>query len=149
MVFTLMPLSFTIAEHTSTAISDAGILSSFLGQSISTASDSRPMIRACQLSVPIERPISVSLSTVSIGELPNVSPRKSLTCPTTIVTAIPNVKPAVIVPGIYFIRLPKRQSPIIIIIMPAITVDMTSPDIPSLATMPATIVAKAAVGPAI
>ena len=67
----------------------------------------------------------------------------------TIVTAMPKVKPAVIVPGMYLSSLPKRQKPITISRMPAMTVERISPSMPFAATMPATIVANAAVGPAI
>ena len=67
----------------------------------------------------------------------------------TMVTAIPDVKPVVMVYGINLIRLPKRQIPIRIRNTPARTVAITRPSIPSLATIPATMVANAAVGPAI
>ena len=66
-----------------------------------------------------------------------------------IVTAIPNVNPLVIVPGMYLRSTPKRQSPMMTRIMPAKIVEMTRPSMPSVATIPATIVANAAVGPAI
>ena len=65
------------------------------------------------------------------------------------VTAIPKVKPVVMVYGINLIRLPKWNSPIRIRNIPAIIVAMISPSIPSRATIPATMVANAAVGPAI
>ena len=97
----------------------------------------------------MQRKISVILSTVSTGEFLNLRPRKSFICPTRIVTAIPKVNPAVIVPGMYLMRAPKRKSPMITMMTPAITVEIISPSIPSEATMPATIVANAAVGPAI
>ena len=86
---------------------------------------------------------------VSIGDLVNVSPKKSLICPMAIVTAIPAVKPVVMVYGINLIRFPNFKNPIIIRIIPAIIVAITSPCIPFSATIPATIVANAAVGPAI
>ena len=76
-------------------------------------------------------------------------PKKSFNCPITIVTAIPEVKPVVIVYGMNLIRLPKWQSPIRIRKIPARMVEITSPSNPSFATIPATIVANAAVGPAI
>lgn len=47
------------------------------------------------------------------------------------------------------IRLPKWQSPIRIKKIPARIVEITRPSSPSFATIPATMVAKAAVGPAI
>jgi hypothetical protein len=60
---------------------------------------------------------------------------------------MPDVKPTVIVRGMYFISAPRRRSPIIISIPPAIRVAMARPSTPYPATMPATMVAKAAVGP--
>ena len=65
------------------------------------------------------------------------------------VTAIPAVNPVVIVYGIYFIKLPSLKKPITARIIPARTVASISPSIPFWATMPATMVANAAVGPAI
>ena len=65
------------------------------------------------------------------------------------VTAIPAVKPTVMVLGTYLIRVPSLKTPISIRIIPAIREAIISPDIPLVATIPATTVAKAAVGPAI
>ena len=62
---------------------------------------------------------------------------------------IPEVKPVVIVNGINLIRLPNLQTPIIMSIIPAISVAITSPEKPLVAIIPATIEANAAVGPAI
>ena len=67
----------------------------------------------------------------------------------TIVTAIPEVKPVVIVNGINLISEPKWQNPMITRIIPAMIVATASPSTPLFATIPATIVANAAVGPAI
>ena len=67
----------------------------------------------------------------------------------TMVTAIPEVKPVVMVNGMYLISPPNRQSPMMIKMMPARMVAAASPSMPFRATMPATMVAKAAVGPAI
>ena len=75
-----------------------------------------------------------------------VNPKKDFTCPTTIVTAIPAVKPVVIVYGMNLIRLPNFNNPIRIRIIPARIVATIKPFIPFFATIPATIVAKAAVG---
>lgn len=66
-----------------------------------------------------------------------------------IVTAIPLVKPVVMVSGMNLIRLPNLNNPINTRIIPAIMVAIINPSIPSVATIPATIVANAAVGPAI
>ena len=62
---------------------------------------------------------------------------------------MPAVKPVVIGSGMYFRRLPKRQKPMIIRMIPAMIVATMSPWVPSFMTIPATIVANAAVGPAI
>ena len=62
-----------------TAMSEAGILSSFLGHRMSIASETQPMRSAQPLSESKQRKISLSLSTVSIGEFSKVSPKKSLT----------------------------------------------------------------------
>ena len=67
----------------------------------------------------------------------------------TIVTAIPEVKPVVIVNGINLISEPKWQNPMITRMIPAMIVAIASPSTPLFATIPATIVANAAVGPAI
>ena len=66
-----------------------------------------------------------------------------------IVTAIPAVNPVVIVYGMNLISAPAFTKPRIIKMIPAIIVAMIRPSIPSVAMMPATIVANAAVGPAI
>ena len=65
------------------------------------------------------------------------------------VTAIPAVNPVVMVYGIKRISVPKWHSPIRIRKIPARIVAITSPSRPFFATIPATIVANAAVGPAI
>ena len=62
---------------------------------------------------------------------------------------MPAVKPVVIGSGIYLRRLPNLQKPMIMRMIPAMIVAMMSPCVPSFITIPATIVAKAAVGPAI
>ena len=63
------------------------------------------------------------------------------------VTAMPAVKPTVMVMGMYFMSDPKRNTPISISMTPAMSVATISPESPCVATMPATIVANAAVGP--
>ena len=78
-----------------------------------------------------------------------VTPKKSFNCPITMVTAIPEVNPVVIVNGINLIREPSWQNPMITRMIPARIVATARPSTPLLATMPATIVANAAVGPAI
>ena len=65
------------------------------------------------------------------------------------VTAIPDVKPTVIVVGTNLISPPNLHTPIIIRMTPAIRVAKIKPSIPCVAITPATIVANAAVGPAI
>ena len=86
---------------------------------------------------------------VSIGEWVNVSPRKSLIRPITIVTAIPAVNPVTMVCGMNLIKAPNLNQPIKIKIIPARIVAVVSPSIPFVATTPATMVANAAVGPEI
>ena len=149
MVLTSSPLNFTSSEPTITAISEAGIFSSFFGQKMSIASDITPTSSACQLMVPMQLTISLTLSMVSMGLFLKVRPMKSFICPRRIVTAIPKVNPVVIVPGIYLMRVPKRQRPMMMRIMPAMIAEIARPSMPSAATMPATVVANAAVGPAI
>ena len=51
-------------------------------------------------------------------------------------TAIPNVKPSVIVLGMNFIKSPSLKAPIAISISPAIIVATVRPDTPYSATMP-------------
>ena len=71
-----------------------------LGHIIRIASETQPTTRACQLNVLIHLNTAFNLSSVSIvGPVyAEVSrPKKSLICPTRIVTAIPNVNPVVIV----------------------------------------------------
>ena len=64
-------------------------------------------------------------------------------------TAIPAVNPTVMVIGMNLISEPNLNRPMKISISPAMSVAMTSPSMPFWATMLATMVAKAAVGPAI
>ena len=116
---------------------------------IKIARETTPIKAAIGLIVVIECIISSTFSTVSTGEFLNVRPKKSLICPIKIVTAIPEVKPVVIVNGINLIRLPNLQTPITISITPAMRVAITSPENPFVAIIPATIEANAAVGPAI
>ena len=65
------------------------------------------------------------------------------------VTAMPAVNPVVIVKGTKRIRAPSLNRPMKMSRMPAMMVAATRPSMPSVATMPATMVAKAAVGPEI
>ena len=151
IVLTFMCRSFTIRIPTITAIRDPGIVLLIYGHTIRIARQTSPTTSACQLIVDIFLAIASTFSIVSIVTVPSgyVSPKKSLTCPMTIVTAIPAVNPVVIVNGIYLIRLPNLRSPITTRIIPARIVARIRPSIPFCATIPATIVANAAVGPAI
>ena len=65
------------------------------------------------------------------------------------VTAMPAVNPVVIVKGTKRMRAPNLNRPMKMSMMPAMMVAAMSPSMPSVATMPATMVAKAAVGPEI
>ena len=67
----------------------------------------------------------------------------------TIVTTMPAVKPVVMVCGTKRMSVPRRMTPITISSTPAMMVAATSPLMPSVATIPATMVANAAVGPEI
>ena len=116
---------------------------------IRIASDISPTASAWTFSVPKQAITCSSFSIVSTGAFSKASPIKSLICPITIVTAIPAVKPVVIVKGINLIMLPRCRSPMATRIIPASTVAIISPSIPFRATIPATIEANAAVGPAI
>ena len=91
-----------MAMLTSTAIREGGILLQIPGrycQPIRITMQTTPTITACQLVVWIKSNTAFNLSMVSIrgSWLTTVSPRKSLICPTKIVTAIPAVKPVVMV----------------------------------------------------
>jgi len=153
IVFTWIGISFTIKIPTATAANDGGIFASTFtfGIKIRIARHTAPTKTACQFSVPIPAKNPSSFSIVSIVGIPAgiVTPQKSLSCPIAIVTAIPAVKPVVIVYGINLISEPKRQNPIKIKMIPARIVATAKPSIPWSATIPATIVANAAVGPAI
>ena len=130
-----------------TAIRDGGIFALIFGQTIRIASAISPTLNACALIVPIVSMHSFNFSIVSIVACLNSSPKKSLICPITIVTAIPLVNPVTIVYGINLINPPSLKTPIRIKITPARIVAATRPAIPFCATIPATIVANAAVGP--
>lgn len=67
----------------------------------------------------------------------------------TMVTAMLAVKPVVMVCGTKRMSVPRRMTPITISSTPAMMVAATSPLMPSVATIPATMVANAAVGPEI
>ncbi len=65
------------------------------------------------------------------------------------VTAMPAVKPVVMVKGTKRMTAPSLNRPMRMSRMPAMMVAAMRPSMPSVATMPATMVAKAAVGPEI
>ena len=83
----------------------------------------------------------------SIGEPSRVSPKKFFICPIIIAIESPAENPVVMVIGMYFTRDPSFRTPIRIRITPAIIVAIIRPSTPSVATIPATTVIKAAVGP--
>ena len=119
-------------------------------QHIRTARPIAPMMNAPRSAVPKFLIIAISFSPASTGDSPpKLSPRKSFICPISMVTATPAVNPMVMVTGINLIRLPARQSPRRIRIIPAMTVAIIKPSKPFVAMTPATIVANAAVGPEI
>ena len=84
---------------TTTAISEPGIFLLMNGQTMRMARHTTPTITACQFIVPIFPAMAFTLSTVSMVTVPagKVSPRKSFICPMRIVTAMPAVKPVVMV----------------------------------------------------
>ncbi len=90
-----------------------------------------------------------SFSMVSTGAFSKVRPRKSFIWPINMVTAIPAVNPVVMVYGIKRIKLPSLKNPMITRRIPAMTVAAARPSSPFFKTIPATMEANAAVGPAI
>ena len=76
------------------------------------------------------------MSANSEGTAPISRPKKSLSCPAKIPTAIPKVNPTVIVLGINLIRLPKCNSPITIIMIPDKNVATIRPLVPYCAIIP-------------
>ena len=155
-MFTFILENLTIAIPTKTAIKEPGTLFKYFifGHTINIARLITPIKTAHQFTVEKLEKNASNFSTVSIGAFSANSPlyftpKKSLNCPIKIVTAIPAVKPVVMVYGINFINEPNLKIPIKISKIPAIIVASTSPSIPFAATTPATIVANAAVGPAI
>ena len=149
-----MPNRGTITMPTMTATSELGTLAPSAprrGHKNSTARHTAPTRSACQLKVPKFAASAETLSTVSTVAVPAgyVSPKKSFSWPMTMVTAIPAVKPVVMVYGTKRMMVPSLSKPIATSSTPAISVAATRPSMPSVATMPATMVANAAVGPEI
>ena len=99
MVLTCRPNAGTMAEPTITAISEPGMRLETFGHSIKMARHTTPTSTACQFTVEMLAARAPSLSVVSTVVVPAgyVSPSRSLICPITMVTAIPAVKPVVIV----------------------------------------------------
>ena len=99
MVLACIPRQLTMPIPTMSATRDPGILSLTLGQRKRMARHTAPTARACQFAVPIFWATACSLSMVSTVGVPvgNARPAKSLTCPMTRVTAMPAVKPVVMV----------------------------------------------------
>ena len=151
IVLAFSPMNFTRMIPANTAIREPGIFLLIFGHTIRIARDTIPTHSACQFIVCRNKMSYFTLATVSIrgSFVTIVSPRKSLICPIKIVTAIPAVKPVVIGYGMNLISEPILNNPIKIRIIPASIVATTNPSTPSLATIPATIVANAAVGPEI
>ena len=144
----------TITMPTMTATSELGTLAPSAprrGHKNSTARHTAPTRSACQLKVPKFAASAETLSAVSTVAVPAgyVSPKKSFSWPMTMVTAIPAVKPVVMVYGTKRMMVPSLSKPITTSSTPAISVAATRPSMPSVATMPATMVANAAVGPEI
>ena len=160
MVATSRGVNCTSRIPAATATMEGGILPSTvdrmphfvlpsIGHRMRMAMPTPPTMRAWGLKVEMDSKMASSFSPVSMALVPGakVRPRKSLICPTRMVTAIPAVKPVVMVMGMYLISAPKRQMPMRTRRIPAMTVARISPSVPWVATTPATMVAKAAVGP--
>ena len=118
------------------ATSEPGILSVIFGQISMIAMAESPMSEAVIFTDLIFLAYTMTLSRNSDGTDLILSPKKSLSCPTKSVTAIPQVKPVVIVYGIYLISEPKWHIPIMTRIIPASIVATISPSVPYCATIP-------------
>ena len=102
MVLTFMPNRGTMIMPAMTATSELGTLAPSVpsrGHKNSTARHTAPTTSACQLKVPKFSASAVTLSSVSTVAVPAgyVSPKKSFIWPITMVTAMPAVKPVVMV----------------------------------------------------
>ena len=99
MVLTCRPNADTMAAPTITATSEPGMRLDTFGHSIRMARHTTPTSTACQFTVEMLAARAPSLSVVSMVAVPAgyVSPSKSLIWPTKMVTAIPAVKPVVMV----------------------------------------------------
>ena len=97
MVFTGRRSSFTAAAVTTTATREAGTFWNSLGQKISTARARPPTPTAAGFTVEKVRTTSSSFSIVSTGAFTKVRPKKSFSWPMRMVTAMPAVKPVVMV----------------------------------------------------
>ncbi|VWM24605.1 Uncharacterised protein [Collinsella intestinalis] len=99
MVFTFMPRPLTMAIPASTAMSEPGMRWLTRGHNTSTARHTRPTMSASTLKVEKLAATAESLSIVSMVGVPAgyVRPNRSLSWPATMVTAMPAVKPVVMV----------------------------------------------------
>ena len=97
MVFTGSFSRRTMAAVATTATRDAGTRLKKRGQTIWMARAMQPTARAHRLTVSKQEINSSIFSTVSMGAFWKVTPKKSFSCPTTMVTAMPEVKPVVMV----------------------------------------------------
>lgn len=97
MVFTGSSSSCTMAIPTSTAIRLPGIRRLIFGQRIRMARQTAPTSTAQTLTVPRFRKKQAAFSIVSMGLSAYVTPKKSFHWPMKMVTAIPAVKPVVMV----------------------------------------------------
>ena len=99
MVLTCRPNAGTMAAPTITATSEPGMRLDTFGHTTRMARHTTPTSTACQFTVEMLAARAPSLSVVSMVVVPAgyVSPSKSLIWPTKMVTAIPAVKPVVMV----------------------------------------------------
>ncbi len=149
MVATSSPSPPTSAMPTSSATNELGTCSVTRGQRNSTTKQMTPTVHASTFTVAMLSTSARTFSVVSMVTVPSgyVSPKKSFSCPMTNVTAMPAVNPVVMVKGTKRMTAPIFENPITISKNPAMIVAATKPSMPSVATIPATMVANAAVGP--
>ena len=154
MVFTLRLRPLTSAMPTKSATSEPGMNCPARGtrrHANRTIRHTMPTMHACTLMVAPFAITAAILSAVWMGAASPgyVRPRKSFSCPMANVTAMPAVNPVVMVNGTKRMMAPSLNSPIRMSSAPAMMVAAISPSMPLVATMPATMVANAAVGPEI
>ena len=136
IVFTGSFAKYTVAVVVIIATREPGILSVILGHMSIITTAAIPMREAERFIVFMFLAYTIILFKNSDGTDAMSIPKKSLSCPTKSVTAIPQVNPVVIVYGMYLMSEPKWQIPIITRMIPASIVATISPSVPYWATIP-------------